>query len=227
MVASHLRVAIIDKQGWNQDSVGRLSVAQAEALRQGLEGLLISELTGSGLEQPAPQFRSWTHSQEIVKVTCENQQSLDWLRIAIGKLTNLWEGAQLEIIPVDRLPRMTKATLWMPGKPVEREVALKVLARQNPWARPEGWVVFHDAIRSDPEGRILVFGVNEGIKKALEERQGRMSFLLSSLKIKLHPRGERIDLDAPTSMEVEEQPGGAPDEAAAEPEQQATDPAAD
>ena len=31
----------------------------------------------------------------------------------------LWEGAQLNVVPLAELPRLVRATLWIPGLPVD------------------------------------------------------------------------------------------------------------
>lgn len=200
---SHLRVAVIDKQDWNSDSLGRLTVTQVALLEGELTKRLDLALAGEGTGEP-PIFRSWKHSQGILRIHCENDGSLTWLRTCITSLPPLWEGSMLELIPEGQLPRLTKVTLWIPDKTEDTDVVLGRLKRQNPWAKVCDWVVFHTADREEPKGKILVFGVREQTKNKLIERQGRVNYLFTSLKVKIHGSAAEVrrEVESPAPMET-------------------------
>lgn len=114
--SNHLRVAVIDKQNWDNSSLGKLSANQVEELKKVLLQKL-DETLFEGNSNP-PTFKSWTHTHESLRIVCETEASLDWLKETVKRLPPLWEGAKLEVVPYDQLPRLTKVTLWVPGKDV-------------------------------------------------------------------------------------------------------------
>lgn len=205
MVANHLRVAIIDKQNWDNNSLGQLTATQVETLKKCLSQKLDNTLIEGG--PTPPTFRTWTYTQETLKITCENEASLDWLRQAVKSLPPLWEGAKLEIVPVDQLPKLTKVTLWVPGPPDETDVVMRRLAAQNPWAKVREWITFHTSTKDEPEGRILVFGLREMTCSTLKQHQGRLSYMFNSLRAKIHASGTeaKAEVANPTPMDVVDQ----------------------
>lgn len=58
MAASYLRVAVIDKQNWNDSSLGHLTVTQAELLEAKLFEQLDTALAALG---SLPTFQSWIY----------------------------------------------------------------------------------------------------------------------------------------------------------------------
>lgn len=225
VIASHLRVAVIDKQDWDSSSLGRLSATQVELLQGELAKRLDNTLFSG--KQVAPIFRSTSYSQETLKFTCENDSSLDWLKNTICSLPPLWEGANLDVVPVDQLPKLTKVTLWIPGNPVETGVILRRLAAQNPWAKIEEWINFHTVTRSDPKGIVLLFGVREAIEKDLRSRGGRLNYMFTSHTVKIHQAvtsTESREAGLPTPMEEGEPETANPETTSIEPEKSQSTP---
>ncbi|KAJ3655341.1 hypothetical protein Zmor_014475 [Zophobas morio] len=84
----------------------------------------------------AATFKDIKHTREILKrITCEDEFSLEWLQQAVRSLTPFWEGAQLNVVALAELSRLLRATLWIPGLPVDAQVVLRRLEGQNQWAR--------------------------------------------------------------------------------------------
>ncbi|CAH1110440.1 unnamed protein product [Psylliodes chrysocephalus] len=91
-------------------------------------------LSASCSKTKPPTFRSWTHSGKIIRVTCDDDLKMEWLKIKVLTL-KCWKGASLAVVRMDELPKLTKATLWIPGEAQadldEKEVVLRRLKEQN------------------------------------------------------------------------------------------------
>ncbi|CAH1110708.1 unnamed protein product [Psylliodes chrysocephalus] len=106
---SHLKVAIIDKT----NPYGKIT-AEREIL---VKNTLMAELDKTVLyascsKTKPPIFRFWTHSGEIMRVTCDDDLTLEWLKIKVPTL-KIWKGATITIVRMDELPKLTKAALWI------------------------------------------------------------------------------------------------------------------
>lgn len=106
----HLKVAIIDET----NPYGKVNDERESLIKK----ILLEELdkfifSDSSSNKKAPTFKSWTYSGEIIRVVCGDDVSLEWLK-DVTKTLKPWEGASLAVVSVDRLPKLTKASLWIP-----------------------------------------------------------------------------------------------------------------
>ena len=109
----------------------------------------------------ASTFRGWRYSGEILRISCEDSHSLEWLKEVVGNLPQLWEAAHLKVVQEDCLPRLRKAAIWVPGKPDDLVAVKRRLEVQNSWAKVGSWCLFHTAVKDQPQGRLIVFGIEE------------------------------------------------------------------
>ncbi|KAK5648130.1 hypothetical protein RI129_003022 [Pyrocoelia pectoralis] len=180
-VERQLRVAIID----SNNPLGKLTANQAGMVQSHLAKVLdqhLFALTGATL---APTFRGWRYSGEILRISCDNNHSLEWLKKAVGNLPPLWEAAHLMVVQEDCLPRLCRAAIWVPGEPEDLVVVRQRLETQNSWARVGSWCVFHTAVKDQPQGRLVVFGIEEMDQTNLIARGGRLGYGFSTLKVKV------------------------------------------
>ncbi|CAH1108070.1 unnamed protein product [Psylliodes chrysocephalus] len=70
-------------------------------------------LSDSCSKTKPPTFRFWTHSGEIIRVTCDDDLTLKWLKTKIATLKT-WEGATLAVVRMDELLKLTKAHQSLP-----------------------------------------------------------------------------------------------------------------
>ncbi|KAJ3666215.1 hypothetical protein Zmor_001668 [Zophobas morio] len=127
------------------------------------------------------------YTGEVLRITCEDELSLKWLQQTVRSLTPLWEGAQLNVVPLAELPRLVRATLWIPGPPVDAGVVLRRLEGQNQWAHVKKWLLFHREAKPEAAspGNLFVFGLGMEEAKIIREREGRINYMLSSFNLKL------------------------------------------
>lgn len=76
-------------------------------------------------------FSGWAHIREILQITCDNETSLEWLRNTVPALSKPWEGARLDVVGMDQLPRLTKATVLIPGEPEYLQLLARCMAWRN------------------------------------------------------------------------------------------------
>ncbi|KAJ3649881.1 hypothetical protein Zmor_021598 [Zophobas morio] len=205
VAASHLRVPVIDVQ----HPLGKLTADQVEIVQNGLMGALnrqFDQCLVSGKQ--AAIFRGIKYTGEILRKTCEDEVSLKWLQQTVRSLTHLWEGAQLNVVPLAELPRLVRATLWIPGPPVDAEVVFRRLEGQNQWAHIKKWLLFHHEAKPEAAspGNLLVFGLGMDEAKIIRGREGRINYMLSSFNLKLK-ENEASAQEGRTPKEDVETPG--------------------
>ncbi|KAJ3621762.1 hypothetical protein Zmor_007308 [Zophobas morio] len=79
------------------------------------------------------------------------------------------------VVPLAELPRLVRATLWIPGPPVDAEVVLHRLQGQNQWGRVKKWLVFHHEVKPETASldNLFVFGFGMDAAKIIRgERAG-------------------------------------------------------
>ncbi|CAH1107877.1 unnamed protein product [Psylliodes chrysocephalus] len=181
---SHLNVSIIDRE----NPYGKITAERVILVKKALMGELDKTiLSASGSKNKPPTFRSWTHFGEIIRVTCDDDLSLEWLKSTVPSL-NTWEGASLVVGRVDGLPKLTKSSLWVPGEAQEdlekKEIVLRRLEAQNPNLNVAKWCIFHHEAKVYPEGHLFVFGIGDEDMETLKAKSMRMSYGFTSLNVR-------------------------------------------
>ncbi|CAH1098863.1 unnamed protein product [Psylliodes chrysocephalus] len=143
-------------------------------------------LSASCSKTKPPTFRSWSHSGEIIRVTCNDDLTLEWLKTKVPTLKT-WEGARLAVVMMDELPKLTKASLWILGEAQadldQKEVVLRRVEGQNPNLHVTKWGTFHHEIKKDPKGH-LFFGIGDEDMGTLKAKSMRMIYAFTSLTIR-------------------------------------------
>ncbi|XP_072375605.1 uncharacterized protein [Diabrotica undecimpunctata] len=180
----HLKVAIIDKL----NPYGKVTADRANLIKQSLiEELDRTILSPSSSQVKAPTFKSWTYSGEIIRVVCDDDEALAWLEKATSDLKP-WEEVSLAVVSQDKLPKLTKASLWIPEDAIstsdDPERVLRRLAAQNPDMAVARWCTFHHEVKKDPKGHLFVFGIGDDDMVVLRKRAMRLSCTFTSLYLK-------------------------------------------
>ncbi|XP_074033100.1 uncharacterized protein [Leptinotarsa decemlineata] len=160
----HLKVAIIDiTNPYGKVTAERESVIKKQLLEE-LDKIIFS---ASGNNSKPPTFKSWIYSGEIIRVVCDDDVTLEWLKKATMNIRP-WEKASLAVVSVDKLPKLTEASLWIPENvhkttSGEKERVLGRLKAQNPDLTVASWCIFHHEAKMNPQGHLFVFGIGEMI----------------------------------------------------------------
>lgn len=181
---SHLRVAIIDRSSLFGRITSDQSALIENMLTRELDNQMSLDLVNIDNRPQDPiMFGGLFFSGEILRVTCGNDRTLNWLQGVVSTNSALWEGACLEMVQVDLLPRLTKATIFLPGNPEDDGLVMRRLRAQNPSIKIQTWLRFHEATKQ--EGKLLVFGIGEEDRKAILSRGGKLNYKFSSVAVKL------------------------------------------
>lgn len=178
-IKSHLRVAIINRT----NLTGKLEPDQAGLVQAALNEELDKNLFSS--DKLPLHFYGWSYAGEILRISCRDDTSLNWLNKTVLALKPLWEGAKLEVRQADKLIKLTKVRLWIPGAGRAELTTQKViqrLATQNPDYAVKEWCVFHSAATSSPGGLLLIVGVPEPEAERINSEGGRIYHGFDSIK---------------------------------------------
>lgn len=189
VATAHLRVAIID----STDPLGKMSKERADLVKAKLLGAVDDFLFAEPpATVPTPDFGGCSHRFDIFYITCCDSATLEWLRKTIESFPPLWEGAKLKVVRESELPRLRKATLWIPDCRDEADLVMRRLRLHNRWANIHTWTQF--MVKDDqPGGKLLILGVPETEIELLKARNGRLSYQLSHLYLKIHnPESSRF-----------------------------------
>ena len=177
----HLKVAVICRS----NPSGKIPSPKAQTLQDQLSRQLDHCLFALKEGEEPPVFDGWHYSGEFLRITCGDNHSLEWLKSTVNALPSLWDNAQLEVVTLDKLPRLVKTAVWIPGKADERETVIRRLAAQNPHLKVSNWCVFHDAVKVEPLGRLLIFGISDDDAKTVVEKGKKLRYGFSQLSVKL------------------------------------------
>ncbi|CAG9831404.1 unnamed protein product [Diabrotica balteata] len=161
----HLKVAIIDKV----NPYGKVTADRENLIKCSL----IEKLDRTTLSTSSSQS--------------DDDGALAWLEKATADLKP-WEEASLVVVSQDKLPKLTKASLWIPGDANhtsnDPERGLQRLTAQNPDMAIARWCNFHHEVKKDPKGHLFVFGIGDDEMAVLRKRAMRLSYTFTSLTLK-------------------------------------------
>ena len=114
-----------------------------------------------------PRFEECRYVQGILWITCTDAAAKQWLKEAANNLKP-WEGASLQIMERECLPRLRKMATVISGPPEKTGVILQRIGRQNPDRRTQLWRVWG---RREAERSVhLILGVDAESHEALSKR---------------------------------------------------------
>ena len=140
-----------------------------------IEDGLVELLDGLGEGDFIPRFQDTHVYRGTLRVTCADTQSEGWLRQNVPRIVK-WEGARLDVLGVNELPKIVKVIAHFPGREKDPKVLLARLERQNPGLTTGKWQVY-DAPKEHEDAPVksvrLVLGVEESCLPVLEKLEMR------------------------------------------------------
>lgn len=95
----------------------------------------------------------------MVDILCTNLHTVDWVKTHVPKMRP-WEGANLEVIPFNVLPRTIKCTVFIPTLVFDTpSEILEGIRNQNPGIHTENWSVLGQ--NRQPKGWLLTLGIDQ------------------------------------------------------------------
>lgn len=143
----------------------RLAIVPANypeaVLGQGEDGLvargLLEALDAVPKGQVVPCFEGTRCDRGVLWVDCSDEPAKEWLRTIVPNLKP-WEGASLQVLEKERLPKLKRVTAVLPGTTEGTDVILNRLNRQSPGLRTPLWRVWDRKVVR--ESVHLVLGVD-------------------------------------------------------------------
>jgi len=87
-------------------------------------------LTNPG--SPIPSYDSSDVVRSHRVITCVNQGSRMFLVERIAKISEVWNGLTLKLIPARVIPRRLRARIWLPNGQSDYEKIVRTLRVMNP-----------------------------------------------------------------------------------------------
>lgn len=199
----HLLVAvkILPSRGMTPEQSEQL----ADSLNQVIDGL--GDLRSLGQKVFFPLFRGKPFlSEGVLKIWCEDDRTLDWLRANVNQLTSPVPNTTLAIIKQSEVTRQIKAALLLPGLKVSCTAdivrAHSVLSGQNEWCDVDSWELWaHD---QREKGLFLTLGIPETDIPAIMARERRMVYRMGNTYVRFF--GPNGLTDVPPTMERGQEP---------------------
>lgn len=151
-----LRVCIVD----TNDSEWRVSLTNFNKI----ENKIIKEIFKHGVQNPntpGPVFKMNEKFRGHHILSCDSQSSVDFIRSAVGRMNNLWEGANLEVKLLREIPSLPKLFIAVPMDEEDKEdleafgkMIIAVLRMQNPSLSADQWRILK--IGKPNKDRVLV-----------------------------------------------------------------------
>jgi hypothetical protein len=138
-------------------------------LRAAIDGLV------DGLPEEVesvPRFVDCYLTKGAAVMVCEDESSKDWLAAQIPDLVLREGGSRLKIVGMDALPTYKRMLAWFSGPPVENDVLLRRLRRQNDGIDTRQWRVYER--RAEPRGVRLVLSMDSPSVATISSRGNRL-----------------------------------------------------
>lgn len=137
-----------------------------------------------------PSFRGRpTLSKGTLKMWCDDENALQWLRITLAELTAPQNGRYI-VVPVDDLDVIVRAGILLPGQTVrDVRLALKMLSQQNSWDKILNWTVLRARVQRS--GMFLTLGIPLSDIPKLMSLEKRLFYLMGNVYVRFF-RGNRL-----------------------------------
>ncbi|XP_063364970.1 uncharacterized protein LOC134653526 [Cydia amplana] len=172
--AMHLQVCVLT------EPFRYLTVLEVEMIRLALVYKLEKDVYSESGYIPA--FRGCPgHFKGGLKIWCESDRDLGWLREAVLSIVSPAIGTKLIIKQQGAVPQRARMTVSIPTTE-DGAFILKVLKRQNPWCDVDSWTLFSTWLDAKSKGLTCVFYIPHKHIRLIKEKYCRLSFLLGYVK---------------------------------------------
>lgn len=183
VIKNHLVRAVIDRS--NADCT--ISHANWELVRKSLMKVLGLVLKNNPGPFPQCEDAGWFRGR-VKLMACSNDRSALLLKQAIGLLGGLWEGAKLDVVSPEEIPRRPRATARIPDEPSDAKEIMELLRSGNPELPTYDWKVAKVS-ESDGVSRRIVVLLNQESLAPLRERRGKMYYGFEAIFLRVY-RGD-------------------------------------
>ncbi|XP_049884087.1 uncharacterized protein LOC126379393 isoform X2 [Pectinophora gossypiella] len=166
-----------------------LNSKQADCIQQAIDQQLMEEILAPGRHIVAAFRGKPFYSEGGLKMWCEDDYALEWLRRTVRNMPSPREGTHLIVVRQSEIPRRVKSALLVPdvdtSQSGEVDRVRKILAAQNPWYNVNSWTLYHAEEQGrNPTRLFLVLGILPEDVEVLVKRERRVAWRTGSIYIK-------------------------------------------
>ncbi|KAI5631589.1 hypothetical protein NE865_15700 [Phthorimaea operculella] len=173
------------KTGATPDRTAKGGPQGKDALEKALDEAIFAPSTSSAIEDRAPSFRGRAFLGEgVLKLRCEDDFSLGWLRSTIEGLHSPIAGTRLVVRRQSEVPRRVRAGMFLPQFTDKSVDDLRVrLRRQNTWYNIDSWSLYRAEKQENKDGVFITLGIPQSEIPAIMKRDRRVCYKLGSAYI--------------------------------------------
>ncbi|XP_037809638.1 uncharacterized protein LOC119602278 [Lucilia sericata] len=183
VVENQFTRAVIDRG----DIDGAMSPSRWDIVRKKLMGVFWEVLKQNPGPPPQCEDGGWFHNR-VKLMACSNERSALLLKQAVSLIKDPWEGAKLEVVSVDEIPRRPRSTAIIPAEPHKKAAILELLQVGNPDLPTQDWKVVRVSQPVGSSRRIVVI-LNQESLAPLREKQGKVYYGFESIFLRVY-RGD-------------------------------------
>lgn len=175
-----LKIAIIDRA----HPEGKILLGNQKILKESFESWQIETL----LKDPEgfiPHFEWSRFSGDIFRITCQDLQSVEFVKATVKEKGNLWQDSNLQVVGKDEVPKVNKVFLWLPEEKRQPQEVLRFIDILNRKLNlgAKSWSVLHRDQKK--EGLLLTLGISNESLMALRSVSGWVYYLSRKVQISL------------------------------------------
>lgn len=142
---------------------------------------------------PPPQCDDAGWFQGHIKlIACADQRSATLYKKAIASLGEVWQGARLDAVPLNEIPRRPRSTARVPALPCDPTEILRILQNSNPQLPTHDWKVVK-VTESVRQSRRIVVVLNEQSLAPIRERRGKIYYGFGTINLRVYRGDDKGD----------------------------------
>lgn len=164
-----IKVKIVDHAASNQ----KMAKEQGFIIQNRLIHILDADIACGIL---APQFYGAGIVNGAYKITCADQYAIKWLHLAVDKLGQPWQGAELRLLYRHEIPKFTNIVLIISGPSEDWSKIVMRLKAQNPPLKCHLWQLFKRTKNRHKSGDIIYVGIDPDSLLYIEKMEKRLHY---------------------------------------------------
>jgi len=93
-------------------------------------------------DSQGPQFNRSGLDQEVFRITCADQHTLNWLKESVLRIEPIGD-CTFQLVELAQLSRLNKIKVWIPGVPSDPKLTLARLSKQNCGLVTSEWCILY------------------------------------------------------------------------------------
>lgn len=186
------QLTAIKKCTLNETVSAKILVTLAQVDQHGLNDTQASTLTNAIINATynrnvtfKPRIYSAGYNYGRYELFGADFETLNWATSIIPTLKDLWEGANIHITYAGPIPKLTKATINIPGNPIAPETFFAQINWLNEDVNTSMWRIFSHDTKSGKNVQNIHFGIDQYSLSVLAKKNFKLFFGIGHLSIRL------------------------------------------